>query len=68
MSDKDRIKQLFADLKIPYTEGSDGANVITLEPTGHSSDDIDRVIGYSGFYCDFMFNDRDALKYIGIWE
>lgn len=63
MNDADKLKQLFTEFGIEYTE-AERDELLTISIAARS----ENVDGYSGFYTDFYFDLQGKFKNAGIWE
>lgn len=61
MTDKDKLKTLFDEWEVPYTEEDD---ILTIKAGWEN----ERVTGYADFITCFTFDENGGFKQIGIWE
>ena len=64
MTDYDKVKALFTELGIGFTEHDEKDNVKVICCEAGS----DKVIGYSGFFTDFEFDEDGKFIQMGVWE
>lgn len=61
MSDKERLLALLRDFGVTPDISDDGCGVRLLADSGG-------VEGWTGFFCDFDFNEEGKFKGVGVWE
>lgn len=68
MTDLQKLRELLVGFDVPYFEeysDPDHPNCLVLTITVRSNE---KVVGYSNFITEFVFNEDDSFKHVGIWE
>jgi len=67
MNHLEKFKALLADAEIQYDIEIDNKDIIIRLHAGDRGETT-KITGYSGFFCEWVFDELGELTTVGIWE
>lgn len=70
MTDLEKLRELIEEFVIGYEEKRDDSECIIRFKTSFKLEKQEKkkVYGYTGFFCNFVFDSEGKFKSVGVWE